>query len=74
MWKIKTRQTMEQEMTYKKAMEEIEAIVKSLEDNQLDIDVLGERVKRAAGLIEFCKSKLRDTEEEVEKVLKSMEG
>ena len=60
-------------MTYKKAIEEIEAIVKSLEDNKMDIDVLGERVKRAAKLIEFCKSKLHDTEEEVEKVLKSME-
>ncbi len=60
-------------MTYKKAIEEIEAIVKSLEDNKMDIDVLGERVKRAAELIEFCKSKLHDTEEEVEKVLKSME-
>lgn len=64
---------MEQEMTYKKAIEEIEAIVKSLEDNKMDIDVLGERVKRAAELIEFCKLKLHDTEEEVEKVLKSME-
>ena len=64
---------MEQEITYKKAIEEIEAIVKSLEDNKMDIDVLGERVKRAAELIEFCKSKLHDTEEEVEKVLKSME-
>ena len=64
---------MEQKMTYKKAIEEIEAIVKSLEDNKMDIDVLGERVKRAAELIEFCKSKLHDTEEEVEKVLKSME-
>lgn len=60
-------------MTYKKAIEEIEAIVKSLEDNKMDIDVLGGRVKRAAELIEFCKSKLHDTEEEVEKVLKSME-
>ena len=60
-------------MTYKKAIEEIETIVKSLEDNKMDIDVLGERVKRAAELIEFCKSKLHDTEEEVEKVLKSME-
>lgn len=60
-------------MTYKKAIEEIEAIVKSLEDNKMDIDVLGERVKRAAELIEFCKLKLHDTEEEVEKVLKSME-
>ena len=60
-------------MTYKKAMEEIESIVKSLEDNKMDIDVLGGRVKRAAELIEFCKSKLHDTEEEVEKVLKSME-
>ena len=64
---------MENKMTYKEAIEEIESIVKSLEDNKLDIDVLSEKVKRVAELIAFCKSKLHKTEDEVEKVLKSME-
>ena len=62
-----------EEITYKEAMTEIEAIVAELEENKLDVDQLGEKVKRVAQLIGFCKSKLRATEEEVEQVLKSME-
>ena len=61
-------------MTYKEAMAEIEQIVGQLEENKLDVDELGEKVKRVAHLIAFCKSKLHETEGEVEKILKSMEG
>ena len=60
-------------MTYKAAMAEIEEIVSKLEDNQLEVDVLSEKVKRVSELIAFCKSKLHDTEEEVEKILSNIE-
>lgn len=62
-----------EELTYKEAMEEIENIVGLLEENKLDVDELGVKVKRVAELITFCKSKLHKTEEEVENILKSME-
>jgi len=60
-------------LNYKEAMKEIEEIVAKLEDNQLDVDELSEKVKRVSELIAFCKSKLRETEEEVEKVLDAIE-
>lgn len=61
-------------LSYKDAMAEIESIVAKLEDNQLDVDELGEKVKRVSLLIAFCKSKLHDTEIEVENILKTMDN
>lgn len=61
-------------LSYKEAMAEIEEIVAKLEDNQLDVDELSEKVKRVFRLIAFCKSKLHDTEVEVENILKTMDN
>ena len=62
------------QLTYKRAMAEIESIVGKLENNQLDIDELSAKVKRVSELIAFCKSKLHETEEEVEKILATMDN
>ena len=51
----------------------MEAIVLKLEENKLDVDELSEKVKRVSELITYCKSKLHATEEEVEKILKTIE-
>ena len=59
-------------MSYKEAIAEIENIVSMLEENKLDVDELSEKVKRVSQLIAFCKSKLHDTEEEVENILKNI--
>ncbi|MCI5706346.1 MAG: exodeoxyribonuclease VII small subunit [Odoribacter sp.] len=64
----------ENKLTYKEAMVEMEEIVAKLEDNQLDVDELSANVKRVSELIVFCKSKLHDTEEEVEKILKTIDN
>ncbi|MDE5611958.1 MAG: exodeoxyribonuclease VII small subunit [Odoribacter sp.] len=63
----------EKKLSYKEAMTEIEDIVAKLEDNQLDVDELSGKVKRVSELIAYCKSKLHETEEEVEKILKSID-
>ncbi len=63
----------EKKWTYKEAMAEIEEIVAKLENNQLDVDELSEKVKRVSELIAFCKSKLHETEEEVENILKTID-
>ena len=63
----------ENKLTYKEAMAEIEDIVTKLENNQLDVDELRGKVKRVSELIAFCKSKLPAPEEEVEKILKTIE-
>lgn len=62
------------ELTYKEALAEIEEILAKVEDNKLDIDELGEKVKRVSDLLTFCKSKLRETEENVGNILKSFEN
>lgn len=62
------------ELSYKEAMIEIEEIVAKLEDNQLDVDELSGKVKRVSLLIAFCKSKLHETETEVENILKTMDN
>ena len=58
----------ENKLTYKEAMAEIEDIVTKLENNQLDVDELSGKVKRVSELIAFCKSKLHETEEEVDNI------
>ena len=63
----------ENKLSYKEAMAEIESIVSKLEDNQLDVDELSGKVKRVSELITYCKAKWHETEEEVEKILKSID-
>ena len=59
--------------TYKEAISEIEEILAQIENNELDVDELSEKVKRVSLLINFCKSKLKNTEEEIEKILREMD-
>ena len=56
-------------MTYKEAIEEIEAILRSLREEQNSVDTLAERVARATELIVLCRAKLRKAEADVAKVL-----
>lgn len=56
-------------MTYSEALAEIEEILEKIESNKSDIDNLTKDVKRIAELIKFCKSKLRETEDEVGNIL-----
>jgi exodeoxyribonuclease VII small subunit len=58
---------------YKEALEEIESIVEEIENETVDVDVLAEKVKRAAFLIKYCKAKLKTTDSEVKKILKEFE-
>lgn len=60
-------------ITYSEAMAEIEIILRKIEQEELDVDDLSEKVKRVATLIKMCKEKLHNTQEEVDLVLKEME-
>ena len=60
-------------MTYKEAVEELEEILTSLETSEPDVDSLTAKVKRAAELIKFCKGKLFETEQEIEKIIDEIE-
>jgi exodeoxyribonuclease VII small subunit len=52
---------------YTTAFEELQQIVAEIEEGQISVDELSEKVKRAALLIKICKSKLASTEEDVNK-------
>jgi exodeoxyribonuclease VII small subunit len=61
------------ELTYSQALKELEKIVKEIESEDVDIDILAEKIKRASQIITFCKGKLRTAEDEVKKVLTEMD-
>ncbi|MCH5174620.1 MAG: exodeoxyribonuclease VII small subunit [Prevotellaceae bacterium] len=60
---------MEKEMTYEKAVKQLEQIVAKIENGEMDIDSLAKNLKTAKSLVEYCKNKLTETEEEVKKCL-----
>ena len=64
---------MEKELKYEQAMRDPEAIVRKMENNELDIDMLGAELKRAQTLIKICKDKLTKADNEVKNVLKNCE-
>jgi exodeoxyribonuclease VII small subunit len=55
--------------SYKEAFTELEEILVKIESDELNVDDLTAQVKRAAELIKFCKSKLFETESEIEKII-----
>ena len=66
------KKTTDQEVSYTQAIEEIESILGKIEKQDLDVDELGEKLKRVNDLIHICKKKLHSAEKEVEKILREM--
>ncbi|RLD39818.1 MAG: exodeoxyribonuclease VII small subunit [Bacteroidetes bacterium] len=64
---------MKNKTTYTQAISELEEIVNEIENEDIGVDELSEKVKRASVLIKICKDKLHKTEEEVGAVLKDIE-
>lgn len=62
------------ELTYSQALNELEKIVKEIESEEVDVDILAEKIKRASQILTFCKGKLRTAEDEVKKVLTEMDA
>jgi exodeoxyribonuclease VII small subunit len=58
---------------YAEALAELEAILVSLEDADLDVDVLGAKVARAAELIRHCRTRIGAARLEVEQVVAEFE-
>ena len=64
---------MTEKPNYTEAFEELQQIVSEIEEGQISVDELSEKVKRAAMLISICKMKLSATEEDVNKILKDLD-
>lgn len=61
-------------MKYEDAMRELERIVARMENEEPDIDSLGEQLRRAQQLIKLCKAKLTKTDKEIKDILESDGG
>ena len=55
--------------TYSQAMERLEKIVAQIDSNELEIDVLAEKIKEANEIIAFCSDKLIKADQEIDKLL-----
>jgi exodeoxyribonuclease VII small subunit len=65
---------MSDQQNYTEAFDELQQIVRDMEDGEITVDELSVKVKRATELIKICKQKLTTTEEDVNKILKELEG
>ncbi|WP_318640153.1 exodeoxyribonuclease VII small subunit [Flavobacterium ardleyense] len=65
---------MQSKTNYEDAFEELKQIVSEIEEGEISVDLLSDKVKRASELIKICKAKLTSTEEDVNKILKELEA
>ncbi len=59
--------------SYQEAHEELETIVEQVDDRNVDIDVLSEKVKRAHELIAFCQERIDAVRFEVDNIMSTDE-
>jgi exodeoxyribonuclease VII small subunit len=64
---------MAKQIGYAEAIVEIEETIAKIEAEELDVDEITQKVKRVSFLLNLCREKLRNTEAEVDKILKEME-
>jgi exodeoxyribonuclease VII small subunit len=64
---------MAKQIGYAEAISEIEETIAKIEAEELDVDEITQKVKRVSFLLNLCREKLRNTEAEVDKILKEME-
>ncbi len=62
-----------QKINYTEAVAELEKILSELEENtEVNMDVISQKVKRAAELMAVCKKQLHEIDNEFEKILESL--
>lgn len=61
-------------LSFGEAVAEVEDILSGLEDDNVDIDKLGEEVRRAVELIQVCRGKLEKTDAEVRQLVEGLQA
>lgn len=69
----KSEETSVDEIGYAAALEELEAILGELEESDVDVDVLADRVARASELIRVCRDRIGRAKLQIEKVVAGLE-
>ncbi len=62
-----------EQIGYAAAFAELEQILDELEDDEVDVDVLAERVARAAELIRVCRGRIASAQMNVEQIVADLE-
>jgi exodeoxyribonuclease VII small subunit len=63
----------ESSLSYNKAIQELEDILKEIEGAEVDIDLLSTKVERASVLLKLCRDKISKAETKVVKILTEIE-
>ncbi len=58
---------------YADAMTELEEILEELEGDDLDVDVLADRVRRASELIKACRARIARAQTDVDRIVTDLE-
>jgi exodeoxyribonuclease VII small subunit len=64
----------DEEVGYADAMTELGEILDELERDDLDVDVLAERVKRASELIKLCRGRIARAQADVDRIVTDLES
>jgi exodeoxyribonuclease VII small subunit len=64
----------EPEIGYAEALAELEGILDELDGDEVDVDVLGSRVRRAAELLRLCRDRIASARFDVEQVVAELES
>jgi len=64
----------DEQLTYTSAMKELEEIVQKLQRTDCEIDQLCQLTERSVKLLAFCKEKLTKTDEQLVKLLDSLDN
>lgn len=62
-----------EDLKFGEALEELEAILRRVESEEIDIDSLAEELRRAAQLLEVCRGKIQRAEVEVTQIVQQLE-
>lgn len=66
---FKKHPSMAKEITYTEAFEQLQEIVRKMENADISVDELSDNIKKATQLIKICKDKLTKTEKEVNETI-----
>jgi len=58
-----------EQATYSELSNELENIMVQIEDKNIDVDILIEKIKEAALLLKACKQKLKGSEQQINEII-----
>lgn len=66
---MKSNQLSQPEMKYEEAISTLETIARQLEQNELPIDKIADRLREAQKLVAFCRAQLTTVDNEIKKIM-----